>query len=289
MNEFRKVSKLSLLLICFIFLSKSSARDFPIKIGNMWSYNVSHYTGNHYTKNVEVIGDTVLGNGIKYFVLNHSDFSLSNFIRADSGFIYYYNPYDSIDVKMFGIEDTIGQTRDINYSYFFSVRLKQRAIESVFGVQTEIYEYDLDGLAYGVILISWELGRLLFADFGDPPVLNPNELWELSGCVLSDTTYGIILDTKDELVTINNFQLFQNYPNPFNPSTKIRFEIPYSTNVKIDVYDLLGRKVQTLLDDYVDGGSHELEFNADNLTSGIYFYSLKADGYSETKKLSLIR
>lgn len=289
MKKFRINSKFILLLICFPFLSNSSAQEFPLKIGNVWSYNVSHYTGNHYTKNVEVIGDTVLGNGFKYFVLNHSDFSLSNFIRADSGFIYYYNPYDSSDVKMFGIEDTVGQSREIRYLYWFTADHYSRNTETIFGVETEVYKYRLDGLATGNISISWDFGRTYSADYGDPGGPWPNETWQLSGCILSDTTYGIILDTKDEFVTINDFRLLQNYPNPFNPSTQIKFHIPYSTKVKLSVYDLLGREIEILIDRDLSAGEHIADFNAANLSSGIYFYKLKADKYSETKKLLLVR
>lgn len=69
--------------------------------------------------------------------------------------------------------------------------------------------------------------------------------------------------------------LLQNYPNPFNPTTKISFSIPNSTHVKVIVYDLLGREVQTLVDEVKTTGDHSVIFDADKLASGIYFYKLQ--------------
>jgi len=91
-----------------------------------------------------------------------------------------------------------------------------------------------------------------------------------------------------------SFSLSQNYPNPFNPSTKIHFEVPLTKGdlggfVKIIVYDALGKEVSTLVNENLKPGSYEAEWNAFNEPSGIYFYKLTAQGYSETKKMILIK
>jgi hypothetical protein len=85
------------------------------------------------------------------------------------------------------------------------------------------------------------------------------------------------------------FRLQQCYPNPFNPSTNISFSLPSKGFVSLKVYDLMGREVAVLVHDELPAGIHERVFNAQNLSSGIYFYRLQANGYSETKKLSLIK
>ena len=90
------------------------------------------------------------------------------------------------------------------------------------------------------------------------------------------------------------FSLSQNYPNPFNPSTKIRFEIKTEKNggssgVRLIVYDTQGREVAELLNGNLSPGTYEVSFEAVNLSSGIYFYKLEADGFSDTKKMMLIR
>ena len=83
--------------------------------------------------------------------------------------------------------------------------------------------------------------------------------------------------------------LAQNYPNPFNPSTTIEFNIPQQSYVTLKVYDLLGREVVSLVNNELQAGSYKTEFNGTNLSSGIYFYRLKADGFIQTKKFILMK
>ncbi|HSW55579.1 MAG TPA: T9SS type A sorting domain-containing protein, partial [Ignavibacteriaceae bacterium] len=87
-----------------------------------------------------------------------------------------------------------------------------------------------------------------------------------------------------------NFTLYQNYPNPFNPSTTIQFSLPKSGDVTLKVYDILGREVATLLNETKNAGSYEVDFNASQLSSGIYFYQLSVGNeFRQTKKLVLIK
>lgn len=85
------------------------------------------------------------------------------------------------------------------------------------------------------------------------------------------------------------FSLEQNYPNPFNPRTKIRYDLPSSGNVKLIVYDVIGREVACLLNEYKQAGSYELEFNASGLSSGIYLYQLSFNEKSNTKRMILVK
>jgi photosystem II stability/assembly factor-like uncharacterized protein len=89
-----------------------------------------------------------------------------------------------------------------------------------------------------------------------------------------------------------NYILHQNYPNPFNPVTKISFEIPVSvTNVstRLIVYDVTGKEVSVLVDEQLQPGKYEIDWNAEDLTSGVYFYTLSTGNYKETKKMLLIK
>jgi hypothetical protein len=85
------------------------------------------------------------------------------------------------------------------------------------------------------------------------------------------------------------YSLAQNYPNPFNPTTTISFSIVKSGPVSLIVYDILGRKVKTLVNDPMTPGVYELNFDTRNLPSGVYFYRLTAESFTETKKMLLIR
>jgi hypothetical protein len=88
---------------------------------------------------------------------------------------------------------------------------------------------------------------------------------------------------------IRDFKLYQNYPNPFNPTTKISWQSAAGSWQTLKIYDVLGNKVATLVDEYRPAGSYEVEFNAFNLPSGVYFYNLQSENFKETKKLILMK
>ncbi len=94
----------------------------------------------------------------------------------------------------------------------------------------------------------------------------------------------------DDLISEPNvIGLHQNYPNPFNASTQISYELSVSSEVKLDIYDILGRHIATLEDGTQPAGSHQVVWNADELASGVYFYKLQANDYNDTKRLLLIK
>jgi photosystem II stability/assembly factor-like uncharacterized protein len=94
---------------------------------------------------------------------------------------------------------------------------------------------------------------------------------------------------KNKGIVSNNYDLSQNYPNPFNPVTTISYSIPKSAFVTLKIYDILGKEVSVLVNEEKPAGSYNIVFNANALSSGVYFYRLQAGSYSETKKLSLIK
>ena len=85
------------------------------------------------------------------------------------------------------------------------------------------------------------------------------------------------------------FELIQNYPNPFNPSTVIQFQLPEVSHVSMKLYDVLGNEIAVLLNEGKNAGKHEVVFDADKLPGGVYFYSLRAGNFCETKKMILLR
>jgi hypothetical protein len=90
-----------------------------------------------------------------------------------------------------------------------------------------------------------------------------------------------------ELVT--NYNLAQNFPNPFNPVTKINYSIPKSSNVTLYIYDILGQKVASLVNEKQESGSYSVEFDASKLTSGVYYYKIEAGEYTSVKKMTLVK
>ena len=136
--------------------------------------------------------------------------------------------------------------------------------------------------------------------------VNDNKImFTWSGCKINESSYDIYSAIYDlDLVTDiyeNNpmvnftFNLEQNFPNPFNPSTVIKYSIPRGTELysvpqtTLKIFDILGREVATLINTKQSAGSYEVEFNANNLSSGIYYYRLQSGSFTETKKMLLIK
>jgi len=109
------------------------------------------------------------------------------------------------------------------------------------------------------------------------------KLWEIT--LPLKGTVGI----EQNEIELNNFELYQNFPNPFNPTTNIKYSIPQSGFVSLNVFDVLGNRVATLVNEVKNEGIYEISFDATNLSSGVYFYSLTAGEFSSTKKLLLMK
>ncbi|UCE66248.1 MAG: T9SS type A sorting domain-containing protein [Candidatus Zixiibacteriota bacterium] len=133
-------------------------------------------------------------------------------------------------------------------------------------------------------------------DAGDPAILDSllDCSWGLGGPRSDMGAYGggdsLITAIFDEYIpTPDRIMLMQNYPNPFNASTTIRFIMPQSQHVKLTIYDLLGRQVQTLPYEYKQAGVHTVTFDASHLASGVYFYRLQAGDNVETRRMVLLK
>lgn len=110
-----------------------------------------------------------------------------------------------------------------------------------------------------------------------------------SGKVLKTTNGGLTFINHVNSEIPKSFMLGQNYPNPFNPSTNIKFSLPKSGAVKLSVFDASGKEIAALVDGSLTAGSYEAVFRAENISSGIYFYTLTTEDYSQTKKMTLIK
>ncbi|MCF8412624.1 MAG: T9SS type A sorting domain-containing protein [Melioribacteraceae bacterium] len=138
----------------------------------------------------------------------------------------------------------------------------------------------------GILDMKVDENEIIYAGF---------ETWEQT--TNTDYITFVKLDTKigvtsagDEIdLRISDFRLSQNYPNPFNPTTTIQFELPTESNVSLKVFNMLGEEVALLVNDYKAAGNYNIEFNAEHLTSGLYFYTLQSESFISTKKMLLIK
>jgi hypothetical protein len=87
----------------------------------------------------------------------------------------------------------------------------------------------------------------------------------------------------------NSYKLEQNYPNPFNPVTSIAYSIPKSGPVKLTIYDMLGREVAVLVNEFKQAGSFSVDFDASELSSGAYLYKIEAGDFRDSKKMMLVK
>ncbi len=120
---------------------------------------------------------------------------------------------------------------------------------------------------------------------GDSDDLAESEIWYLKDVIATPGPLGI----EEPSSTISTFVLRQNYPNPFNPSTTIEYSLKRPASVTLEVFNVTGQKVATLVDGRQKAGEHKVVFDAADLASGVYFYKLTADKVSRTRKMMLLK
>jgi len=102
--------------------------------------------------------------------------------------------------------------------------------------------------------------------------------------------FPVVLSAENEQNNLpQEYVLYQNYPNPFNPSTTISWQSPVSGWHTLKVFDMLGRELTTLVDEYLEAGKHKVDFNASNLSSGVYYYQLNAGDFVQSKRMLLVK
>lgn len=98
-----------------------------------------------------------------------------------------------------------------------------------------------------------------------------------------------VTDVQENSLNPSVYKLYANYPNPFNPSTTIRYSLPEAAFTSLKIYDAIGNEVAVVVEEIKSAGSHQIEFNATGLSSGIYYYTLQAGAFKETRKMVILR
>ena len=231
----------------------------------------------------------IYDNSNPYNPQNIATYRLGQFTFLKGAFVagdYAYLAYSGLGMVILDISDPYHPRRIALYNYTFSPR-------DIFVAGDLAYVIDdFDGLV--VYDVSDPRSADIIAECqlpGSPANVFPSgEYIYISAhylmLILRLTPTGI----EDETSALpRDLALSQNYPNPFNTRTVINYNLPNQSYVTLDIYDMLGRKVETLLAIEQAAGKHSVEWNADNYSSGLYFYNLKADGINETRKAVLIK
>ncbi|MCX6157304.1 MAG: aryl-sulfate sulfotransferase [Ignavibacteriae bacterium] len=217
-------------------------------------------------------------NDTAHFSHQHSARRLANdnILLFDNG--NFHNPLYSraVEYKL----DLFYKTADIIWEYRNTPEIYSMAMGNV------------QRLANGNTLIGWGMNTTTISEVGPDKSLRytlslPEGQWSYRG--FRYNTIDVLTNTTPSDIIIKDYKLSQNYPNPFNPVTRINFAIPKSGLVSIKVYDMLGKEVAVLVNEVMNNGSYTVNFNGSALSSGIYFYKISVNDFSDVKKMMLIK
>jgi uncharacterized delta-60 repeat protein len=193
-----------------------------------------------------------------------------------------YGDY-AVKVKL----DTTGDIYVTGYAYYGTGRYHDFTTikyDNASGNQDWLMSYGYNGL--------YDYTNALYVDMSGSVYAAGSVMFAANNTNMGVVKYSqpVILGVNNQNIQIaNDFRLEQNFPNPFNPSTSISYSVPNPGNVKISVYDITGRLVSTIVNEYKNAGSYELKFDGSKLASGTYFYRMDAVGYSDVKKMMLVK
>jgi hypothetical protein len=194
----------------------------------------------------------------------------------------------NIDTTNIVYAKTIWDGIDSGWSLEVAIPLEDAGIANVagtvFGFEFDLgdddgvpFSYRPDGPGGRETKLKW---------FGTSDVTEPVN-W--AGAELSSEEITVSAIDENNLTVVTSFMLEQNYPNPFNPVTQISYALPVNSPVQLNVYDLLGHQVATLVDATQNAGTHSVNFDASQLSSGIYFYSLISGSSIITRKMTVLK
>jgi hypothetical protein len=291
-------------------IDTNAVKYYPLKVGNYWVYNHTWFWSGT-TKVWSRIIDTLVTNGHKYYkvrTLNPPPGSGTTdmYVRIDSGtgsvrrfvssgscpWLVNETSRDSLSAPF---RDSSRYECD---SYFRC--MDDSSYITIFGLYKRKKDFVWsDYFEHGIIRIFVsDIGMIQHIELGP---FGTSQYMNLVGCYINGVLYG---DTSLTGLTIistevpDGFSVYQNYPNPFNPVTKIRFDISPLLGgvsegrgglVKLIIFDLLGKEIATLVNEQLQPGTYEVQWDATDFPSGVYYYRLVAGDFSESKKMILTK
>jgi hypothetical protein len=267
-------------------------------------YTVDDWTDMRYTANMMWMDDdlylylTVLDDWINAEGGDYNYDGVEFYFDADNSKMDAYDGIDDLQQR-FNVGEFDNESIDIGYGTGTSWDYSKDGIEWI--IEETDMGWDLE--------VKWSIGDLQIAPgdpFGFDIQLNDADeetrgsnmirWWGDSNDEWQNATYfgnvnlvsGSAVEDNAPVV-VSGFELDQNYPNPFNPSTSISYSVTKTSQVSLTVYNLVGKEIATLVNEVQPAGLHVVNFDASDLTSGVYFYTLRADGQSLTNKMMLMK
>jgi len=301
----------------------SISKYLPLQVGNVWvyHYSCSGTSGNGNGSCRIAISGNTYANGKTYYVFQQSFVIISgnsycisrlfgdtsHALRVDSLScnIYWKDPCGTQPEALIdSLRSRLGDTAKCCYGDDICI---DTTSYQIFGSSFQARRYNYYFGIYGNYFPRYakNLGLITYEDYSS----GGNCFYTLNGCKINGVTFGdTTLTGMNEISSAvpNGFSLYQNYPNPFNPTTKIKFSVApplglpspsrvfdlsggEAEGVRLAVYDALGREVATLVNEKLNPGTYEVEWDASNFSSGVYFYKLETGGFVQTRKMVLMK
>lgn len=294
-------------IICILLWTGISYAQFPLEVGNRWDIAFGSWWNGQGgsssdTTVFKITSDTLMPNGHKYFRITPAYYYFKDIVRADSIGLYYCDTLNAREWLLFKYDMETGSNNYPNSEHISAAYMMRDTTDTtnfikiykwsdgkqlIFGdsvrVITYFYDTGLDDSYF--VTISPKFGFVGTNKYG----WNYNYDSFIIGCVLSGTGYGTLTPiTKEQTLPVSTV-LYQNYPNPFNPTTIISYSVPKRSHVTIKIFDTLGRQVVELVNEEKSFGRYYVTFDGSKLSSGIYFYSITAGNFHQTKKMALVK
>ena len=198
--------------------------------------------------------------------------------------IEFFAPNNIADNQWHHIVGVYNRTNGLAYLYVDAI-LKNQVFTQLTGNFIADTTVNIGHQTSSFHFYGWIDETAIYNTVLDETTINNHYLNGLSGRGYCDS---VLVAVKDEIL-VKDFMLHQNYPNPFNPETTIKYELPEASEISLEIFSSLGEKIAELDSGVKEAGIHTLNFNAGNLSSGVYFYKLKAGHFVEVKKLLLMK
>jgi hypothetical protein len=279
-----------------LVIDTMALKYFPLTVGNVYKYHWTSSGGYQTYFKVRIIKDSII-NSKRYYIINGSfPGYISGILRCDSATANIYEcttygncPYSLNESIIDSMRAKLKDTTYVCDNYVSRHICVDTSLFNIFGnmVKSKVFNRNTSFVSTSVFY-GFNLG-IIFSMESDSYGI---AFKTLEGAFINGVLYGDTIITNINKINYElptSYSLFQNYPNPFNPNTKINYQISKLANVKMVVYDATGKLVSTLVNEKQSPGTYEVTFDGSNLPSGIYFYRLTTEGFSETKKMILMK